>query len=97
MFKFTTISTNDGEYKLSANQDKDGNFYMPFFATIGDTVIADHEPFLIEDFYSWLCGKTENEEFEGYYSSYKEELKEIFDEGINIGMFSEYYESYNNK
>ena len=98
MFKYTTVATNDDQFKLSANLNKDNKFYMPSLIIVdGDNaeLFCDNETYLMETVYPYLKGDALNDEFDSYFSNNREDLLSVFEEAIKIGFFNEYYNKRN--
>jgi len=99
MFKYVVVSTDSGEFKLSANLDKHDKFYMPSLTTgNGDScqgLFSDNESYLIDEVYAYLQGDIDNEEFDIIFKGEQQDLLSVFNEAIDIGFFDEYFDKNN--
>lgn len=90
MFKYLTISDDNGFYELSANiyKDKEGYDFVGFaFGENEPRELWDNVDYLRETLYPWLKGEIEDDEL---YKDIPEEDKEIvlelFEEAFKLGM-----------
>ncbi len=97
MNKWTTISTEDDSYQISAIFDKDGSYTMPSLAFKLDgveTELWDSEDYLLGIVYPYLKGKLISTEMDEYFSNVKEDVLEIFEEAIRMKMFGREYDEH---
>lgn len=90
MIKYTTITTDDECYSLSA-LIIDNEYVMPSLSfeiegTESDT--WDNEEFLYGELYPYLIGLNEDDEMDEVFSSSKVAVLEIFEEAIKMGFFN---------
>ena len=98
MFKYVTVSTDSGEFKLNANLNEHDKFYMPSLTTSnGDDCecFSDNDTFLMETIYPYLKGDVEDGELDSYFKIEKEDLLAVFEEAIGVGFFDEYFNKNN--
>lgn len=90
MFRYETISSHDGEYKLSALLDKEG--YSDTVFMKGNTIIIQDE-FSISEILIALVPAMESEfnaRIAGVNieSAYVSEILEMFDKALELGYFA---------
>ncbi len=95
MFKYITLSTDKDEFRVSSlivsKKDEKLKFDMPSLEILIDGEVTESwnsEPYLIEEVYPYLKGEKENEELDEIFSTYKEEILEIFEEAFSLGIFT---------
>lgn len=94
-FKYTTISTECGDYKLSALLDKNGKYSFPYFEILDSDDLTktieiwDNVSYFLKTLIPYLKNEIEDEELDKYFSETKEEILELFEEGIEMGFFNE--------
>ncbi len=92
-FKYTTISTECGDFKLSALLDKNGNYSFPYFEILDTEDLTktievwDSVSFFLETLIPYLKNEIEDEELDKYFSEMKEDILELFEEGIEMDFF----------
>lgn len=90
MTKYTTITTDDECYSLSA-LIIDNEYIMPSlqFKYLGDEIdYWDNEEYLYKEVYPYLLGLNDDDELEDTFSNVKKQVLEIFEEAIRMGFFN---------
>lgn len=90
MTKYTTITTDDECYSLSA-LIIDNEYVMPSlaFKIDGEEIDSwDSEEYLYKEVYPYLLGLNDDDDLEDTFSNVKKRVLEIFEEAIRMGFFN---------
>lgn len=90
MTKYTTITTDDECYSLSA-LIIDNEYIMPslsFEIEGTESDMWDSEEYLYKEVYPYLLGLNDDDELEHTFSNVKKQVLEIFEEAIRMGFFN---------